>query len=551
MEKINKHKKEILSLFLLFFITITALLLRIININVPTGLWNDESQALYIASQSFPFGIIDFLYRHDTHAPVYFFILHLWIKVFGNSDTSLRLSSILFGVINVPVIYLAGKELDSKKTGLLSATFVTINSFLIYYSQEVRFYSWLPLLASLSFLFVIKAIKKSTRVNLTLLMITNVLMMFTLTVGFVLVGLEIFIIGIYLYNHNKKELKRFLLYQIPFPGTIFLLYIPIIIHQIENTKIMFTHQTFDLSNVLLYLQNWFSPVFFGQYSNFLNYFDLLTKYEPSFFVYVLIPIIIAIIGIITATYKNSIARSVFLTVGLFFCFQIFYTVLGKFCIISRHNIIIIPIILMITAYGLLSIKNKLLSYSLIAIFLFINLFYMYFGAASVYRVYRDYGYNIPAKVIKQFNPDPNNIIIISEGRNNLTRYLKKEYGKIEDFSIFDFHISEEPDAYQYFRQSLISKSPLEPLEAAMEYNVVKKLGPKTKFIFIRNKYSYNINPEEIINIAKNDQRFEKESLIDLVYSKILNDIDSIASEHYELVSTVNKGIWIIKTYQSN
>src|SRR4051794_18591684 len=112
---LNFLKSPLVILMLVFGL---SLFLRLININKGGGLWDDEMISFYEAKQSFPFGILNMLYQGNSHVPLYFFLLHFWIKFFGQSDTILRLLSVLFGTLTVLACYLVGKELSSRKTGI-------------------------------------------------------------------------------------------------------------------------------------------------------------------------------------------------------------------------------------------------------------------------------------------------------------------------------------------------------------------------------------------------------------------------------------------------
>jgi predicted membrane-bound mannosyltransferase len=143
-------------LFILAGVIVLAAVLRVIGLNKPEGLWYDEAVSFFGARNSFPFGIIGYSLTADLQPPLYILILHIWMAIFGTADIALRALSALFGVLIVPVMYLAGKELSNKKTGLIAALLTALNALLIYYSQEVRIYSLVVLLASLSVLFLIK-----------------------------------------------------------------------------------------------------------------------------------------------------------------------------------------------------------------------------------------------------------------------------------------------------------------------------------------------------------------------------------------------------------
>src|SRR5262245_39832042 len=57
----------------------------------PDTLWLDEACTVLTASQS-PGGIIQALHE-DGNPPLYYFLLHLWIAVFGDGEAGLRVLS--------------------------------------------------------------------------------------------------------------------------------------------------------------------------------------------------------------------------------------------------------------------------------------------------------------------------------------------------------------------------------------------------------------------------------------------------------------------------
>lgn len=131
------------------------------------------------------------------------FIFKIFHDIFGQNDIVLRLTSVLAGVLSVPVMYLLGQEKD-KQTGLFCAGFTAISSFLIYYSQEVRFYSVLFLLSAMALLYTIKTIKSPCKKNFILFALFNSLIIFTHTIGFIFVFFNLIFLSICLYKQYKK-----------------------------------------------------------------------------------------------------------------------------------------------------------------------------------------------------------------------------------------------------------------------------------------------------------------------------------------------------------
>ena len=95
-----------------------------------------------------------------------------------------------------------GKEKD-EKTGILCAGFSAISSFLVYYSQEVRFYSVLFLFSALGLLYLIKSVKHPNKKNFILYAIFNSLILFTHTIGFVFVFFNLVFLSINLSNSKN------------------------------------------------------------------------------------------------------------------------------------------------------------------------------------------------------------------------------------------------------------------------------------------------------------------------------------------------------------
>lgn len=77
----------------------------------------------------------------------------IWAKMFGGSQGSLELLSYLAGVLLIPVIYLIGRELFSRQTGLIAAGLAAISTFHIFYSQYIRIYSVAVLVGALTLLY--------------------------------------------------------------------------------------------------------------------------------------------------------------------------------------------------------------------------------------------------------------------------------------------------------------------------------------------------------------------------------------------------------------
>ncbi len=94
----------------------------------------------------------------ESNPPLYYILAWGWAKAFGTSEFGLRSLSALFGAATVPVGYLIGRQLATRRVGLLLAALIAVNPMLIWYSQEARSYALLVFFAALSLLFFMRAL---------------------------------------------------------------------------------------------------------------------------------------------------------------------------------------------------------------------------------------------------------------------------------------------------------------------------------------------------------------------------------------------------------
>jgi uncharacterized membrane protein len=120
---------------LLPYILFLAFLLRIISLN--QSLWLDEATSALLAAK----GNFKFFVPYDFHPPLYYYLLFAWSKIFGLSEISLRLPSVLLGVGSVYLLYKSAFSLVGRTSAILAAIFLAISPLHIYYSQEARMYS--------------------------------------------------------------------------------------------------------------------------------------------------------------------------------------------------------------------------------------------------------------------------------------------------------------------------------------------------------------------------------------------------------------------------
>jgi 4-amino-4-deoxy-L-arabinose transferase-like glycosyltransferase len=94
----------------------------------------------------------------ESNPPLYYMLAWAWAKAFGTGEAGLRSLTALFGAATVPVGFLIGRQLVSRRAGLVLAALIAVNPMLIWYSQEARSYALLVFFGALSLFFFVRAL---------------------------------------------------------------------------------------------------------------------------------------------------------------------------------------------------------------------------------------------------------------------------------------------------------------------------------------------------------------------------------------------------------
>lgn len=125
-----------------------------------TPLWLDEALSVNIAR--LPVGEIVEALRHDGHPPLYYYLLHYWMALFGESDFATRALSGVISVATIPLAWLAGRRFGGRNVAWLTVLVFAVNAFAIRYADETRMYSLLMLEVFAGYLLVANSLEKPT-----------------------------------------------------------------------------------------------------------------------------------------------------------------------------------------------------------------------------------------------------------------------------------------------------------------------------------------------------------------------------------------------------
>src|SRR3954468_13365332 len=117
--------------------------------------WIDEGLSVGISSH----GLTDIpgVLRLDGSPPLYYLLLHVWMKVFGSFESATHALSLLFALATIPVAYWAGSSLFDRRIAWTLAGMAALCPFLTSYAQETRMYSLVALLGMLATAFFLHA----------------------------------------------------------------------------------------------------------------------------------------------------------------------------------------------------------------------------------------------------------------------------------------------------------------------------------------------------------------------------------------------------------
>ncbi len=104
------------------------------------SLWLDEAYSVAFARLPLA-DLWGPLAVEETNPPLYYSLLHVWMRLFGESEAAVRGLSVLFGTAAIPLMYLLGREAGGRAAGLAGAALLALSGIHVQYSQEARAYA--------------------------------------------------------------------------------------------------------------------------------------------------------------------------------------------------------------------------------------------------------------------------------------------------------------------------------------------------------------------------------------------------------------------------
>jgi 4-amino-4-deoxy-L-arabinose transferase-like glycosyltransferase len=136
-------------------LTLLALAWRLATLGA-RGFWIDEAITIDLIHGDLGH-VADRLDRYTLdQPPLYYLLAWGFAKALGTGEFGLRLLPALCGALTVPVAYLAGAELFTRRAGYAAALLTALSPLVVWHSQDARPYALVILLGGLSFLLFLR-----------------------------------------------------------------------------------------------------------------------------------------------------------------------------------------------------------------------------------------------------------------------------------------------------------------------------------------------------------------------------------------------------------
>lgn len=189
------------NLWLYFaFIVLVNILFKIIHLDF-SPFWYDE--IVSVQSASLDFGHIKHVSEWDKNPPFYYYCLSVWIKIFNDSEFTVRLLSVLFSSLSAGILFILSNKYFNKKTALLCSLLYLSSNFLFFYSHEARAYSLVVLLGLISSLLFFKLKNSQSKALIFFLGLTNFLLLYTHYITGLILFFQ-FVLALFFFEKKSK-----------------------------------------------------------------------------------------------------------------------------------------------------------------------------------------------------------------------------------------------------------------------------------------------------------------------------------------------------------
>ena len=347
---------------MLILILILGVFLRLINLD--QSLWLDEAISTLAARDYSYYAItFDFL-KIDNHPPLFYLLLKLWGEVLGFTDWVLRMLPVTLGSVLIFISYkLTYKISKEKNLAIIVSLLISSSPLLVYFSQEVRMYMLITLLAMIQIYIFSCTLEKPKWWKWLAFSCTNCLLFFS---DYITVFLFPVFLIYPLIRKDGKLLTKIIISFIPL-GLLFSLWFP-----------MFNDQLLKNREIVNSFPGWQFIVGGATLKNlaviWMKFVLGRISFEPKLIYYSLVllataPVLISLF-LAAKTFKKHLLVWLWLIIPILlgFAFSWIIPVFNYF-----RFIYVLPALLILVAIGINSLRSQTLQRILITLVLLTNL----------------------------------------------------------------------------------------------------------------------------------------------------------------------------------
>jgi len=457
------------------------------------SLWLDEVLSMNDANPKLTFKqFYDSVIFWEDLPHLYFFLLKIWVYIFGFTSMAARIFSAFIGIAGVYSMYLLGRELISKQGGLVAAQLTCINVLHITHSQEVRPYGMFMLFTVLAFYRLSILIKTPTYKNAIFFGIFAGLIINAHFVGLTVLFAQCLILLFFLILVPVKERKQFFICSCISGIVAVLLMLPNYeaFAQLAEIKSFWVPKPTS-DSITLMVKDFFSNsemLLFAVNILVFYYFVVLFRQKMA-----------------ETTYRDIIGNKMIFSFILLFTWLIVALVIPVIrsyldisIIVTRYFINVLPVVLMLIAIAIIHMGNKIVKLSVVGLLVIFSLLDLF--------IVKDY-YDTPTKTqfreladaIKAKNRDNAKIVVhwswvfpyyfmdtpnVKVEGNDLEHYVADMRNKVTPQTAFWFADANgrpyalSPEDENYLKENFIQRQKLEFIDAWANYYVPKNV-PQT------------------------------------------------------------------------
>ncbi|MFN2607448.1 MAG: glycosyltransferase family 39 protein [Acidimicrobiales bacterium] len=196
--------------------------------------WLDEGLSVGISSHHL--GAIAGAMRQDGSPPLYYWLLHVWISVFGTSEERTHLLSLAIALAAVAAAWWMGRSLFGRRAGWAIVALYALSPYLAVYANETRMYALVVLLATVATGAFLHAFVWRRRRYLPVFTVALVLMLYTHNWALLFAGgAAAALVPCWLAAADRGRLAMDALAAFGLAGLAFLPWLPTLGYQVAHT----------------------------------------------------------------------------------------------------------------------------------------------------------------------------------------------------------------------------------------------------------------------------------------------------------------------------